>query len=196
MRFTTASVTLALAAFAAARSSNGTSAPLNAVPSSWDGSCYYPKPDIGFQLESYLGKWFQVAGTVAPFTAGCKCIQAQYELNDNGTVAVNNTCQAQGQAINILGTAAPADPTYGAAGVFQVGFPGQAGPSCPGPNYIVQDYTGDFAIVQSNNFTTLFVLSREREVEDDVLDVWIHRAGLLGSNLDDVIKNDQTGCLF
>jgi apolipoprotein D and lipocalin family protein len=57
---------------------------------------------------------------------------------DNGTVAVNNTCQAQGQAINILGTAAPANPTYGAAGVFQVGFPGQAGPSCPGPNYIVQ----------------------------------------------------------
>jgi apolipoprotein D and lipocalin family protein len=69
--------------------------------------------------------------------------------------------------------------------------------------------------VQSNNFTTLFVLSREREVEDSVLDVsflcllrnwrgtnadfpqaWIARAGLLGSKLDDVIKNDQTGCLF
>ena len=33
------------------------------------------------------------------------------------------------------------------------------------------DYTGDFAIVQSSNFTTLFVLSREREVEDSVLDV-------------------------
>jgi hypothetical protein len=33
------------------------------------------------------------------------------------------------------------------------------------------DYTGDFAIVQSSNFTTLFVLSREREVEDEVLDV-------------------------
>ena len=74
MRFTTASISLALAALASAES-------LNAVPSSWDGACYYPKPDIGFQLESYLGKWFQVAGTVAPFTAGCKCIQAQYELN-------------------------------------------------------------------------------------------------------------------
>jgi len=35
----------------------------------------------------------------------------------------------------------------------------------------VVDYTGDFAIVQSSNFTTLFVLSREREVEDSVLDV-------------------------
>jgi apolipoprotein D and lipocalin family protein len=59
-------------------------------------------------------------------------------LQDEGTVAVNNTCQAEGQAINIVGTAAPANPTYGAAGVFQVGFPGQAGPDCPGPNYIVQ----------------------------------------------------------
>jgi apolipoprotein D and lipocalin family protein len=81
MRLTTASISLTLAALASATPSNGTSTPLNAVPSSWDGHCYYPKPDIGFQLESYLGKWFQVAGTVAPFTAGCKCIQAQYELN-------------------------------------------------------------------------------------------------------------------
>jgi apolipoprotein D and lipocalin family protein len=38
---------------------------------------------------------------------------------------------------------------------------------------LIADYTGDFAIVQSNNFTTLFVLSREREVEDSVLDVSI-----------------------
>jgi hypothetical protein len=37
--------------------------------------------------------------------------------------------------------------------------------------FSMTDYTGDFAIVQSNNFTTLFVLSREREVEDSVLDV-------------------------
>jgi apolipoprotein D and lipocalin family protein len=81
MRLTAASISLALAALVSATQSNDTSAPLNAVPSSWDGHCYYPKPDIGFQLESYLGKWYQVAGTVAPFTAGCKCIQAQYELN-------------------------------------------------------------------------------------------------------------------
>ena len=75
MRFTTASLSLALAALATSEET------INAVPSSWDGHCYYPKADIGFQLETYLGKWFQVAGTVAPFTAGCKCIQAQYSLN-------------------------------------------------------------------------------------------------------------------
>lgn len=74
MRLTTIALSIGLAATASAAS-------LNAVPSSWDGHCYYPKADIGFHLESYLGKWYQVAGTVAPFTAGCKCIQAQYALN-------------------------------------------------------------------------------------------------------------------
>lgn len=53
----------------------------NVVPSTWDGQCYYPASDSAFQLDSYLGRWYQVAGTLAPFTAGCKCIFAQYALN-------------------------------------------------------------------------------------------------------------------
>ena len=53
----------------------------NAVPSLWDGRCFYPTGDIGFELDSYLGRWYQVAGTIAPFTANCKCIFAEYELN-------------------------------------------------------------------------------------------------------------------
>ena len=64
-----------------------------------------------------------------------------------------------------------ADAAYGSKGVFRVQFPGSAPPDCPGPNYIVQDYTGDFAIVQSNNFTTLFVLSRQRNIAEDVVQV-------------------------
>ena len=35
----------------------------------------------------------------------------------------------------------------------------------------VPDYADDIAIVQSNNFTTLFILSREQNLDDDVLDV-------------------------
>jgi apolipoprotein D and lipocalin family protein len=90
---------------------------------------------------------------------------------DNGTVQVNNTCEAEGRAVNILGTASAADPAYGTSGAFRVQFPMQPPPACPGPNYIVQDYTGDIAIVQSNNFSTLFVLSREQHLEETVLDV-------------------------
>ncbi|TKW52742.1 Outer membrane lipoprotein Blc [Colletotrichum tanaceti] len=168
----------------------------NVVQSTWDGTCFYPTPDAAFDVEAYLGRWYQVAGTVAPFTAGCKCIYAQYSLNDDGTVKVNNTCETPERAVNILGTASPADPSYGAKGVLRVQFPGQPGPVCAGPNYIVQDYTPDFALVQSSNFSTLFVLSRQQNPEDAVLDAWIARAGFLGSSLDDVIKIDQTGCKF
>ncbi|KAI6779355.1 uncharacterized protein J7T54_000453 [Emericellopsis cladophorae] len=146
----------------------------NVVPSLWDGQCYYPTADPGFQLEPYLGRWYQT----------------------DGTVQVNNTCEAQGRAVNILGAASPADPAYGAQGVFRVQFPGQPAPDCAGPNYIVQDLADDIAIVQSNNFTTLFVLSREQHLEDAVLDAWIERAGILGSSLEEVVRTDQTDCQF
>ncbi|KXJ85329.1 Calycin-like protein [Microdochium bolleyi] len=169
----------------------------NVVPSLWDGECYYPTADIGFDLDSYLGgRWFQVAGTIAPFTANCKCIFAQYSLDNDGNVAVNNTCEAAGRAVNILGTAKPANSTYGASGVLRVQFPGSPPPECPGPNYIVQDYTGEIAIVQASNFSTLFVLSRKQHLEEAVLDAWIERAGRLGSNLDKVVKTDQSDCAF
>lgn len=53
----------------------------NVTPALWDGACFYPKADPHFKLNTYPGRWYQVAGTLAPFTAGCKCISANYEIN-------------------------------------------------------------------------------------------------------------------
>lgn len=64
----------------------------NAVPALWDGSCYYPRPDIGFELDSYLGRWYQVAGTPEPYNRDCKCTFAQYALNVS--LAVMFVCAA------------------------------------------------------------------------------------------------------
>ena len=71
----------AAATLVAGGSNDGQASSSNVVPSLWDGHCYYPTGDPGFNLESYLGRWYQVAGTLAPFTAGCKCISANYALN-------------------------------------------------------------------------------------------------------------------
>lgn len=54
---------------------------LNVTNAYYDGQCFYPEADDDFELDNYLGRWYQVAGTVAPFTAGCKCIYAEYSLN-------------------------------------------------------------------------------------------------------------------
>lgn len=100
-------------------------------------TCFYPKSVSTFDLASYLGTWYQVAGYEAIFTAGCKCITADYSLNDDGTVGVKNQCEAVGLPITITGSAAPVDPIYGDAGAFEVTF-FNATNACPGPNYIVQ----------------------------------------------------------
>lgn len=82
MRALTLLLSLAVAATASCQNdTSGDNAIPNVVPSNWDGDCFYPKSDIGFELDTYLGRWYQVAGTLAPFTAGCKCIFAEYDLN-------------------------------------------------------------------------------------------------------------------
>ncbi|KAF2161375.1 hypothetical protein M409DRAFT_28110 [Zasmidium cellare ATCC 36951] len=186
---------------------------LPAVDAKYDGQCFYPQPALDFDLDSYLGRWYQVAGTVAPFTAGCKCIRADYSLNANGTVDVLNGCELGGQEVKIQGTATaiPSSAGYGEGGVLRVQFPGQSAPECPGPNYVVQyigagngsegcgaDASGDgaFAIVQSSNFSTLFLLSRQQNPSNTSIEAWLQRAGRLGSNLTEVVLTDQTGCQF
>lgn len=49
-------------------------------------------------------------------------------MQENGTVNVFNSCEVDGRQIPIEGTATPADPIYGEAGVFRVQFPGQPPP--------------------------------------------------------------------
>ncbi|GAB7365294.1 hypothetical protein MBLNU230_g6375t1 [Neophaeotheca triangularis] len=175
---------------------------VDVAPAIWDRQCFYPKATDDFDLDSYLGRWYQVAGTVAPFTANCECIYAEYSLNDDGTVAVANGCQAQGedgpQEITIEGTATPANSAYGDEGVFRVQLGEQPAAECPGPNYIVQEFDEKrgWAIVQASNFTTLFVLSREQNRTEKEIQKWLDVAEELGSSLDDVIINVQEGCAF
>jgi hypothetical protein len=75
---------------------------------------------------------------------------------------VTNTARVGPRSVEIVGTASPVSNAYGAGGAFVVAFPGTPGPECPGPNYIVQDYAVDWAIVQTQKWNTLYVLSRER----------------------------------
>lgn len=109
-------------------------------------------------------------------------------IKDNGTVRVLNTATVGPQKINIIGTATPVDAAYGAGGAFVVSFPGNPGSDCPGPNYIVQgmlkrtqgsdnkgltfpDYAVDWAIVQTQKWNTLYILSRERQPAPASIDV-------------------------
>jgi apolipoprotein D and lipocalin family protein len=43
-------------------------------------------------LERYLGKWYDIAHLPAFFLNGCFNTQAEYSLNDDGTIKVVNSC--------------------------------------------------------------------------------------------------------
>ncbi|EAT86760.1 hypothetical protein HBH56_152810 [Parastagonospora nodorum] len=174
--------------------SNDTSSAPVVVASQYDGTCFYPVPDAKFDLESYLGTWYQVAGTPFGPTAGARCISGNYALNDNGTIRVVNTATRGNASRSIVGTATAVDSAYGAGGAFVVSFPGASRPECPGPNYIVQDYAIDWAIVQTHRWKTLYILSRERNPPAAKIDAWIKRAVAFGSNATTISKFDQAGC--
>lgn len=170
---------------------------LNVTDALWDGQCFYPKPTSIFDLENYAGRWYQVAGSTFNETEGCTCIYAEYTLNDDGTVGVLNGCQLGDREFKIEGTARPADEAYGDAGVFRVEFPPQPPDAdCAGPNYVVQVYTPEWAIVQTSNFSTLFLLSREQHPGDEAINEWLDIAGRLGTNLTEVSRISQDGCAF
>lgn len=167
----------------------------NVAAAQYDGKCFYPVPDSKFDLQAYLGTWYQVAGTPFGPTAGARCISATYSLNENGTVRVVNTATLGPQPIDIVGTATPVDSAYGTGGAFAVNFPGTPSTSeCPGPNYIVQDYAVEWAIVQTQNWSTLYILSRERQPAPAIIDAWIDRAVMFGSEASAIQKFNQTGC--
>ncbi|KAF2748258.1 Calycin-like protein, partial [Sporormia fimetaria CBS 119925] len=157
--------------------------------------CFYPIPDPSFKLDTYLGKWYQVAGYSFRETAGGECITAQYSLNPNGTVRVNNGGRAGETTIGAIGTATPVGKEYGKGGAFVVEFPQGFPSGCPGPNYIVQEYKkGDYSIVQTQNWDTLFILSREQFPSEEKLAKLIDRAVKLGSNATEIIPFSQEGC--
>lgn len=43
-------------------------------------------------MERYMGKWYEIASFPARFQKNCTCTTAEYTLNDDGTVLVNNRC--------------------------------------------------------------------------------------------------------
>ncbi|KAF2740113.1 Calycin-like protein [Polyplosphaeria fusca] len=166
------------------------------VPALFDGKCYYPTGDPHFpkNLEQYMGTWYQVAGTPFGPTASARCVKAEYKLTSAGSVAVTNTAKVGDRAIVANGTAYPQNNEYGRSGVLKVMFPGSPDDPCPGPNYIVQAYAHDHAVVQTPNWDVLYVLSREQHPGVAKIGEWIEHAVALGSNRTEIMEFDQNSC--
>lgn len=146
-------------------------------------------PVSGFELDRYLGSWYEVARLDHRFERGLQNVSAHYERRDDGGVSVLNKGyntkkqeweQAEGKAYFV------GEPDVGQ---LKVSF---FGPFYGGYNIVeldVEDY--QYSLVCGPNRSYLWILSRTPTMHSSVLDRLVAKATELGFETQDLIFVDH-----
>ena len=142
----------------------------------------------GFDVQRYMGRWYEIARLDHRFERGLTHVTAEYSLRDDGTVRVVNT-----------GTDAASSRLKEAEGIAQfVGSPdeGHLKVSFFGPfygSYVIfelgEEY--DYAFVAGNSTAYLWLLARSPVVSDATIERFLQRAGELGFDTEKLVFVDQ-----
>ena len=135
-------------------------------------------PVVGFRVEKFLGKWYEVARLDHPFERGLTRVSAEYSVREDGGLRVvnrgysareNRWKQAVGKAYFVQ------DPRQG---FLRVSF---FGPFYGA--YVVVDLDHEYyryALVCGPDRSYLWILSRSPEMQADVRDRLVAKAAALG----------------
>jgi len=144
-----------------------------------------------FELERYLGTWYEIARLDHRFERGLSQVQAEYSLRDDGGVRVVNRgfdaakderSVAEGKAYFID------DRTTGR---LKVSF---FGPFYGAYNIVdldQEDYR--YALVVGPNTKYLWILARDRQLDRAIVDRLVAKAEALGFPVDELIYPEQDG---
>lgn len=143
-----------------------------------------------FDKEKYLGKWYELARLDFKYERNLNNTTAEYSLNDNGTIKVDNIGyntlkerweQATGKA-KFVGEENVA--------MLKVSF---FGPFYSGYNVIAIDNDYKYALVAGKSLKYLWILSRETNIPDDIKEKYLKIAEGIGYNTDNLlwIKHDK-----
>lgn len=147
------------------------------------------EPVKGFDLNRYLGKWYEIARLDHSFERGLTKVTAEYTLNDDGSIKVVNKGfdpgskkwkAAVGKGYFIAGQN---------IGRLKVSF---FGPFYGGYNIIEidkKDYS--YALVCGSNRGYLWILAREPEIEGPIKDRLVKKAKDLGFDTGKLIFVEQ-----
>lgn len=137
-----------------------------------------------FYKEKYLGKWYEIARLDFKYEKDLNNTTAEYSLNNNGTIKVNNEGyhiikkewkQAIGKA-KFVGNDNVA--------MLKVSF---FGPFYSGYNVIAIDNDYNYALVAGKNLDYLWILSRTTNIPEEVKNNYLKIAEAIGYNTDDLI---------
>ncbi len=138
----------------------------------------------GFNVEKYLGHWYEIARMDFRFERNLKNTSAHYTLNEDGTVAVLN----RGQDITTLQwTQASGRAKFVGSNeeaMLKVSF---FGPFYAGYNVILLDDEYRYALVCGNTPAYIWFLSREPSMPADIKEMFVAKAQSIGADTDQLI---------
>lgn len=137
-----------------------------------------------FDLKKYMGEWFEIARFNYLFEKGVDYATAEYSLNDDGSVKVVNRGYnyRKQKEIEVVGEAVAVGDKDEA--MFKVSF---RKPFFAGYNVIAIDKSYKYALVSGRNRSYLWILSKEKQVPEKVINEYLEKAESLGFNTSKLI---------
>lgn len=143
----------------------------------------------GFQLDRYLGTWYEIARLDHSFERGLTAVTADYSMRDDGGVHVVNRGydSAAGEWDEAIGKAYfVGEPDVGR---LKVSF---FGPFYGGYNIVELDHENyRYSLVAGPNRSYLWLLARTPDLDRDVVQQLVDRARELGFATDELIWVDH-----
>lgn len=130
-----------------------------------------------FQIDKYLGKWFEIARFDFRFEKNLNNVTATYSQNKNGTITVDNQGYdyVKNKWKQSIGEAKFVGPEN--VGRLKVSF---FKPIWAGYNVIDMDENYNYALVAGNNLEYLWILSREKTIPSSFKKRFVEKAQKLG----------------
>ena len=147
-------------------------------------------PVEGFELDRYLGKWYEIARLDHSFERGLDKVTAEYSMRDDGGVKIVNRGYSRKDA--------EWDEAEGKGYFVRGGDEGYLKVSFFGPfygSYVIFELDEEnysYAFVAGPDKSYLWFLSRTPTVDGDLVRKFIDKAGEVGFDTDELIMVDQT----
>lgn len=148
-------------------------------------------PVTRFDVDRYLGTWYEIARLDSRFERNLSNTLAQYRLDEPGRIQVQNSGynEKKKEWVNADGVAKFRGETDRAA--LKVSF---FGPFFSGYNVIALAGDYQYALVAGKNLKYLWILSRSKSLPDSVRDDFLQRAREIGYDTEQLIwvAHDKT----
>jgi len=140
-------------------------------------------------LNKYSGKWYEIARLPNRFEKGLKCVTATYRLREDGKIEVINRGHkigGPGKISKIKGVARVPDKNQ--PGKLKVSFFWPFS----GNYYIIElEENYRYALVGEPSRKYLWVLSRDKQLDDTIYESLLKKAEQMGFNSEEVVKTKQ-----